>query len=96
MPVPNRPKSQAKYSEQNMGNTSFDEDFGVNAVENLTFNPISGNLERQTSIQGNGSLVLTYDGSGNLTTIQKTISGTNYTKTLTWTDGNLTEVSAWT
>lgn len=38
MAVPNRPNSQNKYSEQNMGNTSFDEDFGVNAVETLTHN----------------------------------------------------------
>ena len=35
--TPNRPLSQNKYSEQNMGNTSFDEDFGVNTFEALGF-----------------------------------------------------------
>ena len=39
MAVPNRPLSQNKYSEQYMGNTSFDEDFGVNAVEMLVYDP---------------------------------------------------------
>ena len=34
-PIPNRPLPQTKYSEQNMGNTSFDEDYGVNTVESL-------------------------------------------------------------
>lgn len=37
MAVPNRPKSQNKYPEQYMQNTSFDEDFGVNAVETLGY-----------------------------------------------------------
>jgi len=37
MPNPNRPLSQTKYTEQNMGNTSFDEDFGVNTVEALGY-----------------------------------------------------------
>lgn len=44
MPTPNRPLSQNKYTEQNMGNTSFDEDFGVNAVETLGFD--GQNLQR--------------------------------------------------
>ena len=48
MPIPNRPLSQNKYSEQNMGNTSFDEDFGVNAVENLVYNPTTETLDRMT------------------------------------------------
>lgn len=47
MAVPNRPLSQNKYSEQNMLNTSFDEDFGVNAVETLVYDPAgSGSLLR--------------------------------------------------
>jgi hypothetical protein len=37
MATPNRPLSQNKYTEQNMGNTSFDEEFSVNAVENLGY-----------------------------------------------------------
>lgn len=47
MATPNRPASQNKYPEQYMNNTSFDEDFGVNAVEALSYNPSTGNLERQ-------------------------------------------------
>jgi len=47
-------------------------------------------------LNNNPSLVLAYDGSGNLSTITKTIDGTDYQKTLTY-DGsnNLTGVSAW-
>lgn len=37
MPTPNRPLPQNKYPEQYMGNSSFDEDFGVNTVESLGF-----------------------------------------------------------
>jgi len=43
----------------------------------------------------NDSLVLSYDGSNNLTTIAKTIDGVTYTKTLTYTGSNLTGVSSW-
>lgn len=43
----------------------------------------------------NGSLVITRDSDGNPTTVAKTISGTTYTKTLTWVGGNLTSVSSW-
>lgn len=39
--IPNRPLSQNKYSEQNMQNTSFDEDFGVNTFESLGFDGTS-------------------------------------------------------
>jgi len=42
----------------------------------------------------NPSLVLTYD-SGNVSTITKTIGGVSYIKTLTYTDGVLTNISAW-
>jgi hypothetical protein len=97
MPTPNRPASQNKYPEQYMGNTSFDEDFGVNTVEILSYNPVSDSLERVSEIQGNGSLALTYDASGNPITLTKTVGSTNYSKTLTWdTDGNLTNISVWT
>jgi YD repeat-containing protein len=84
-----------KNSEQTILNTSFDEDFGVLAVELLSHNPISDTLERVSSIQGNPSLALTYDGSDQLTTIEMTIGSTTYTKTLTWTDGLVTNISTW-
>ena len=43
--VPNRPGGQTKYSEQNIANTSFDEDFGVGTHEPLGFD--GQNLQRQ-------------------------------------------------
>ena len=42
-----------------------------------------------------GSDVLAYDGSGNLSTITRTIQGITYVKTLTYTAGDLTYVSNW-
>ena len=47
VPIPNRPLNQTKYTEQNMGNTSFDEDFGVNAVELLGYD--GQNLQRKNA-----------------------------------------------
>lgn len=44
MAVPSRPPSQNKYPEQYMQNTSFDEEFGVNAVETLGYD--GQNLQR--------------------------------------------------
>jgi len=47
-------------------------------------------------IEGNNpSLVLAYDGSGNLTTITKTIGAVQYRKTLAYTGSVLDSVSAW-
>lgn len=43
----------------------------------------------------NGSCVLTYDGSDQLIQIDKTVGDFVYRKTLTWTAGNLTAISAW-
>jgi hypothetical protein len=61
MPTPNRPLSQNKYSEQNIGNTSFDEDFGVSAVETLGFD--GKNLQRHNAT--NMALQIEYDGQSN-------------------------------
>ena len=84
-----------KDTEQNLQNLSFDQELKINAVEVLSVNPITGQLERPMAIQGNGSTVLIYTGS-NLTTIEKTIGTVTYTKTLSY-DGsnNLTGVSVW-
>lgn len=85
-----------KDSEQTILNHSFDKDFNVLAVEGLVYNPITGTLDRKSEVQGNGSLVLTYDGSGNLETITKTIGTVSYVKTLTYdSSNNLTGVSVW-
>lgn len=43
----------------------------------------------------NASLVLEYDNDGNLETITKTVGSEVSVKTLTYTDGVLTGVSAW-
>lgn len=46
--------------------------------------------------KSNPSLVLGYDGSGNLTTITKTIGAVQYQQTLTYNGTNvLTNISAW-
>jgi hypothetical protein len=42
------------------------------------------------------SLVLSYNGSDQLTQIDKVINGVTYRKTLTYTGDNLTGVSIWT
>jgi len=44
--------------------------------------------------QANPSIVFGYTG-GDLTTITKTIGGVDYQQTLSYTDGNLTGISAW-
>jgi hypothetical protein len=67
---------------------SFYFDRGLNTWVPSDENPLptSGN---------NPSTVLGYDGSNNLVTITKTIGATTYTKTLTYTAGVLTGISAW-
>lgn len=45
--------------------------------------------------KSNASLTLGYDVSNNLTTITKVIDGVTYTQTLTYTNGNLTNISPW-
>ena len=89
-----RPAAQTKYTPQYMENSSYDSDFDILTREILTHNPVDNTLERATAIQGNSSLALTYT-AGNLTKIEKTVGATTYTKTLTWTDGNLTATSTW-
>jgi len=78
-----------------MENLSFDPTYEVLTRIPLTLNPVSNTLERSTAIQGNPSMTLAYDGSGNLTTLTKTIDGTTYTKTFTWDAGRLTDISTW-
>lgn len=78
-----------------MESMSWDKDFEVMARLPLYVNPVTGNLDKATSVQGNASLTLTYDSDGNLQTLTKTIGATTYTKTFTWTNGSLTAVSAW-
>jgi hypothetical protein len=86
---------QAKHSEQNVLNDSFDADYNVLMVEPVTLNPVSGNLERISGLQGNASLVITYNASNQPTNIAKTIGGVTYNKTITWTGSVATAVSAW-
>jgi hypothetical protein len=93
--MPNREgKSPIEKSEQEVQNWSFDEEFKVLAVEPVTYNPVTGNLERSSDIQGNGSLKFTYT-DGNVTKIEKTIGTKTYTKTLTYDGSNVTDITAW-
>lgn len=69
-------------------------------VQNLVWNPESGNMEMMAQSSSipqssqDASYVLGYTGN-NLTTITKTIGGTSWVKTLTYTGINLTGVSSW-
>jgi len=84
-----------KQTLEYMDHMSFDSTYEVLTRLPLTLNPVSGNLERTTAIQGNASYVLTYDGGGKLQTLAKTIGATTYTKTFTWTGDDLTAISTW-
>jgi YD repeat-containing protein len=95
MAVQNPTARDLKKSVTYMENLSFDPSYEVLTRIPLTLNPVSGSLERSTGIQGNPSYALTYDGDGNLATIAKTIGVTTYTKTFSWTSGNLTGMTAW-
>lgn len=96
--VDRKGKSEIERTEQHIQNWSFDEDFKISAVEGLTYNPVTGNLERTTTIQGNGSLVIsnTDEVVASTKTITKTIGATSYTKTLSYNAaGDVIAVSAW-
>lgn len=91
------PNTRSERNLNSMGdlmNLSFDGDYNVHVVEPLTLNPVTGSLERTVTIQGDGSLALTWT-SGNLTKLEKTIGTKTYTKNLGWTYGNLVSISAW-
>jgi hypothetical protein len=75
-------------------NLSFDGEYNVHVVEPVTYNPVTGNLERSSDIQGNGSLKFTYT-DGNITKIEKTIGTKTYTKTLTYDGSDVTDITAW-
>lgn len=78
--------SSTTYTTQSMDNWSFDEAFKENTVESMTFNPVTGKLERMTGIQGNASLVVSYNAAGDVIQLDKTINGTIYRKTITRSD----------
>jgi hypothetical protein len=84
-------KKSIPYMEQ----MSWDEDLEVLARLGLSMNPITGEAERVTAIQGNPSMTITYDVDGNIDTLTKTIGAKTYTKTFTFTAGVLTDISAW-
>ena len=95
MAIKNPAAQDLKKTVMYMENLSFDPVYEVLTRIPLTQNAVSGALERQVDIQGNPSMALNYDVDGQLTSIVKTIGATTYTKTFTWTDGQLTGMSAW-
>jgi len=95
MTVKNPTHRDMKKTQIYMEQMSWDSEYEVLTRIPLTQNPISGDLERQVAIQGNPSMAFTWDVDGNLETITKTIGAKTYSKTFTWTDGNLTAISAW-
>lgn len=96
MATPNRPLSQNKYSEQNMLNTSFDEDFGVNAVETLGYDGTSlqrlnaSNMAVKVTVDGtNTYLALAAPGTAQATAKwQARKIDTSSGVVITWADGN--------
>lgn len=95
MAIKNPTAKDPKKTLVHMENLSLDPVYEVLARIPLTVNPVSGSTERISGIQGNASLTLSYDANGNLTTIVKTVDGTDHTKTFTWVAGQLTAVSTW-
>ena len=95
MAVKNPTHRDVKKTLEYMESLSFDPVYEVLTRIPLTQNPVSGDLEREVKIQGNPSLALTWNADGTLASIVKTIGATSYTKTFSWTDGNLTGISAW-
>jgi len=71
MPTPNRPLSQNKYTEQNMANTSFDEDFGISATEQLGYD--GQNLQRMIA----DALAIKITVSGSVTYVGVAAPGTS-------------------
>ena len=67
MPNPNRQNRPPTFkSEQGVLNTSFDEEFGVLAVENLVYNPGTGNMDRMT--QPGATVTASYENRNDNTT----------------------------
>lgn len=95
MAVTNPTHRDIKKTQGYMESMSFDPTYEILTRLILTQNPVSGSLEREQKIQGNASVALTWNADGTLATLAKTIGATTYTKTFTWTDGNLTGISAW-
>jgi hypothetical protein len=64
-----RPLGQTKYSVQNMGNASFDEDYAVNTVEIVGYDPLY--IDPVTGSVG-GIRRISTDSSGNINTSDNT------------------------
>jgi hypothetical protein len=81
--------TDTKLKEQAILNRVYDDDTNSLNLKTIEVSPTDF-----TKI--NPSLVFAYDGSGNLTTVTKTIDGTNYVKTLTYDESNnLVSESVW-
>jgi len=98
MAIPNRNPAQNKYTEQYMGNTSFDEDFGVNATETLGYDGISlqrrvaDALASKITVSGNTTYIaIAAPGTSQSTAkwqVKKIVDDGAGTITFTWADGN--------
>jgi len=95
-------RPQTANSVQELQNDSFDPKFRLNVVEVVgvdnSTDPATANqmaILPDGSVGANSSLVLTYDGNGDLSTITKTIGAVSYIKTLTYTTRVLTGISIW-
>jgi len=94
----NRSVPGIKNSVQNDVNWSFDEDFGVLAVELLSHNPVTDTLERVTTVQGNASLTMSNADAvvASTKTLTMTIGATSYVSTLSYNaSGDFLSMSVW-
>lgn len=83
-----------KDSEQSILGSSFDPDFGVINVGQLTYNSLTETMDKVFAIQGNATHSYTYTDN-KLTKITKIIGDTSYEKTFTYSGDNLTGDSEW-
>ncbi len=85
-----------KNSVQNDINWSFDEDFGVLAVEGLVYNPVTGTMDRMVQAgeilptAGNNPS-FSYNITGSTCIISQIMGAVTYQKTFDWSTNPITE-----
>ena len=97
--------NKTEQSVQELHNQSFDNDFKVNTVEPVVYNPVTGNLDRMVQpgqtlptagLNASMTVAEAVDGTVTTKTLTKTISGVAYVKTVAIdsSDDSVT-ISAW-
>lgn len=97
--------NKTEQSVQELHNQSFDNDFKVNTVEPVVYNPVTGNLDRMVqpgqTLPNSGlnpSLTISNTDTTVVSTkvLTKTIGLTSYTKTISYNQaGDVVSISSW-